>query len=381
MVHVRRGLLILVGLAGLFWPTAGFGQSAPSADSPGEAIPTPRVLETPPATVPSGSANLPPAMPPPGSAPSVGGVFPEGGILVPPGQVAGWFATIEVGLLDPHINSHLNSGSNIKTPFLTPSTATGSVQTPVAPGSSADVINLFGNPIILPVAPLDWAGAPRLRLGYRLADGAGDIQLDWRMVASQGTDTIPNFDAAGDGIVKSRVNVQQAKLTYGSSEFLTNAPSLNRTWAVRYGLSAADIFFDSQAHGQQILEERASSNFAGAGLAIVFQWNKPISKTGFGLYGELDATGLIGWTQQRFRETIATTDVGPLSSSANLRLQSNGIGIFSVEGGFSYAPWQDRTWRFTLGYLWQRFWWVGATSDSNANLTLQGLFFRGEWRY
>src|SRR6516165_8299173 len=163
MVHVRRGLLILVGLAGLFWPTAGFGQSAPSADSPGESIPTPRVLETPPATVPSGSANLPPAMPPPGSAPSVGGVFPEGGILVPPGQVAGWFATIEVGLLDPHINSHLNSGSNIKTPFLTPSTATGSVQTPVAPGSSANVINLFGNPILLPIAPLDWAGAPRLR--------------------------------------------------------------------------------------------------------------------------------------------------------------------------------------------------------------------------
>src|SRR5579871_1743133 len=143
MVHVRRGLLILVGLAGLFWPTRGFGQSAPSADSPGETIPTPRVLETPPAAVPPDSANpLPAAPPPPGPVPSAGGLFPEGGILVPPGQANGWFATIEVGLLDPHINSHLNSGSNIKTPFLTPSTPTGSVQTPVAPGSSASIISL-----------------------------------------------------------------------------------------------------------------------------------------------------------------------------------------------------------------------------------------------
>jgi hypothetical protein len=381
MVYTPRGLLILAGLAGLFWPTAGFGQSAPSADTANETIPTPRVLEATPAASPSDSAAFLPAMPPPGPAPGGGSAFPEGGILVPPGQTTGWFANIEIGLLDPHINSHLNSGSNIKTPFLTPSTPSGSVQTPVAPGSSASVINLFGNTITLPIAPLDWAGAPRLRLGYRLADGAGDVQLDWRMLASQGTDVLPGFDAAGDGVLRSRVNVQQAKLTYGSSEFLTNAPNLNRTWAVRYGVSAADIFFDSQAHGQQILEQRASSNFAGVGLALAFQWNKPIRQTGFGLYGELDASGLVGWTRQRFSETIATTDVGPLSSSANLKLQSNGIAIFGVEGGFSYDPWQDRTWRFTLGYLWQRFWWVGATNDSNANLTLQGIFFRGEWRY
>ena len=56
------------------------------------------------------------------------------------------------------------------------------------------------------------------------------------------------------------------------------------------------------------------------------------------------------------------------------------MGIFGVEGGLSYAPWEDRTWRFTLGYQWQRWWWVGATSDSNADLSIQGIIFRGEWR-
>jgi len=385
MTHRLRGLLILAGLVGVLWPSAGFSQSTPPTDPANETLPppsrmpstpSPPPLNLPPAGTLSTSPNLPPPPPLIGDGPAS-----ENGILGPPGQAIGWFGTVEIGLIDPHINSHLNSGSNIKAPFLTPSTPTGSVQTPLPPGSNADVIRIFGDHITLPMAPLNWTGAPRLRLGYRFADGAGDVRLEWRMAASQGSDTIPNFDAGGNGLLRSRLNVQQARSTYGTSEFLTNAPQINRTWAVRFGVSAADLLFDSRAQGQQILDQSASSSFAGVGPTVAFQFHKPLAQSRVSLYGELDATGLAGWTRQHFSETVAGDFGTTFTDSVALRRQSNGVGILGVEGGFSYAPWDDRCWRFTLGYQWQRWWWVGATSDSNADLTLQGIFFRGEWRY
>ena len=282
--------------------------------------------------------------------------------------------------IDPHIDSHLDSGSNIKAPFLTPSTPTGSVQTSVPPGSSADVLNAFGHPIRLPTAPLNWAGSPFVRVGYRLANGAGDVRLDWRMVASQGNGTLADFDAAGTGLLQSRLNVQYARLTYGTSEFSPDVPTINRTWSARFGVAAADVFFDSQARGQQVLFQKASNNFAGVGPTLAFLFWKPLTPWGLNLFGELNATGLIGFTRQHFGETIVV-DGQTYSDFVSLEKQSNGVGIFGAQGGFSYAPWEDRTWRFTLGYQWQRWWWAGASSDSNAALTLQGVFFRTEWRY
>jgi hypothetical protein len=381
MVHLLRGLLILAGLAGLLGPNRGFGQSTPApADSASETIATPpRLLETPSARRLDPLPN-PLTMPAPRPAPFDEALPSENGELAPPGQTIGWFANIDGALIKPHIDSHLNSGSNIKAPFLTPSTPTNSVQTSLPPGSNANIIAPFGDHITLPIAPLSWTGSPFIRLGYRFANGAGDVRLDYRLVASQGSETLAHFDAAGDGWLKSRLNVQRVNLTYGTSEFLTDMPEMNRLWAVRFGISAADVFFDSQARGRQVLQQTASNSFGGVGPTLAFQFHKPIAQSRVSLYGELDATGLIGFTRQHFSETVATED-GPLSASVALRRQSDGVGIFGFEGGASYTPWKDRLWRFTLGYQWQRWWWVGASSDSNAALTLQGFFLRGEWRY
>lgn len=377
MLRSLRMLLMAAALIGLMRPDWARGQSAP-AD---ETIPTPpRLLELPPSVSPPPIANPSVALPPPEPPPTTGWPPRETGVFGAPGQWDGWFVNVDGALIVPHIDSHLNSGTNIKAPFLTPSTPTGSVSTTAPPGSDATIISIFGRTITLPIAPLNWVGSPFVRVGYRFANGAGDVRFDWRMVASQGTDTVPNFDAGGNGLLTSRVNVQYARLTYGTGEYLTNDPTLNRNWSARFGAAAADVFFDSQARGQQILQQRASSDFAGVGLTVGFQFHKPIEQTRFQLYGELDATGLIGDTRQHFSETVAGTG-GPFSASASLPLESNGIGIFGVEGGVSYVPWDDRTWRFTFGYQWQRWWWVGASSDANAALTLQGFFFRGEWRY
>jgi hypothetical protein len=340
-----------------------------SSDNPLPATPNPPA---------PGNLFAPPGLPPPGYSPGSGGPFQENGVLGPPGQWIGWYANLEGGLIKPHINSHLNNGGNVHGQRITSTTLTG--QLDINPNGSGNVVTLFGSHITLPVAPLNWTGSPRLRLGYRLGEGAGDLRLEWSMVASQGTDTLPQFDAAGAGFLRSRLNVQYASFTYGTSEFLNNAPHLNRTWGARFGLAAADVFFDSQANGQQILAQTASNDYAGVGPTLLLWAYKPIFQSRINLYGQLDGTGLIGWTRQHFSETIANGGM-PLTESFALGKQSNGVGIFGVEGGLSYAPWDDRSWRFTLGYQWQRWWWIGASSISNADLTIQGIFFRGEWRY
>ena len=262
MIRMLCGSLLLAGLAGLFWPSAGFSQSTPPADAPAETLSRPaRVAETPespqtpsPTIPPPGGLPPAPAVPPswfiPGPNPALvpGGVYQENGVLGPPGQWSGWFANVEAGLIKPHIDSHLNNGGNVVAPFLTNNTSAGSLNT--GNGASNTII-LFGDKITLPVASLNWTGGPRLRLGYRLPDGAGQFRMEWSMVASQGTDTIANFDASGAGFLRSRLNVQSVSFTYGTDEFVANAPRIDRTWGARFGLSAADVFFDSRARASR----------------------------------------------------------------------------------------------------------------------------------
>jgi hypothetical protein len=53
-----------------------------------------------------------------------------------------------------------------------------------------------------------------------------------------------------------------------------------------------------------------------------------------------------------------------------------------MESGLSFMPQLGCNWlRFTGGYRFEQWWYLGDTSTSNAGLTLQGVFLRGEWGY
>jgi hypothetical protein len=130
-----------------------------------------------------------------------------------------------------------------------------------------------------------------------------------------------------------------------------------------------------------VLNEGFSSSFAGVGPRFLLEYIKPLPKLPVCFYSRLDVSGILGKTRQHFSENQlingslmnATAAVGP---------QSDGVALFNVEGGLSYVPsWFNGQTRITLGYRWQRYWWVGATDDSNADLTFQGVFLRGEYRY
>ena len=239
------------------------------------------------------------------------------GMLYPAGQKLGWFGGFGAGLVKPHINSHVTSGTLLAPTFTTP--------------------------LQLPTAPLAWTGMPQVDAGYRLAQGAGEFLASYRFLASEGSTNLPAFDLAGAGYLKSRLNVNRFNFSYVNHEFLIDRmPNLFRDVWAGAGVSAANVFFDSQARGAQILNMQATNNFAGVGPYGAFGLDKQLGQSPCSLYGRLDAAGLIGKTRQHFEET-AVTPRGLVSAAASSGSQSNGVGLPGSASGVCYTPGQPCT--------------------------------------
>src|SRR5262245_21683003 len=134
-------------------------------------------------------------------------------LLDPPSTPPGWFAALDVELVGPAIKQR--------------------VQGQVMLGETLVDVRL-------PDADLNWTGAPRLQLGYRFAEGVGELAASYRLLATEGSGSIPGFDAAGDGALKSRLDAQVLILDYSSREF-----SLWPFWDMKahVGVCFPSIFF------------------------------------------------------------------------------------------------------------------------------------------
>src|SRR5262245_25681946 len=69
-----------------------------------------------------------------------------------PADPPGWFGAVTLGVVRPHLSGNLIGG--------------------------------FG----LPFASLDWTVLPRVEVGYRLPDGAGDLRLGYQFLSASGSD-------------------------------------------------------------------------------------------------------------------------------------------------------------------------------------------------
>jgi hypothetical protein len=281
-------------------------------------------------------------------------------VLDPPGQSIGWYATLGAELLKPHITNRLTTPG------------------PLAPALSG--------PIRLPVAPLDWTGAPQLGLGYRFDNGAGELLVDYRLVASAGSELLPGLDSTGAGLLRSRLNLNTVDVDYVLPEFLT-PEGVDTSWWFRrelragFGLRVASAFFDSAA-GRQALDERVSSLFAGVGPHAFWDYRQKLGDGPLWLYTRLDAAGVFGKIRQRFSEVAVGPGGAVAAGGFDTGRLSSGVGVGGFEAGLSWAnPFGYRALRLTAAYSWERWWNLGRTDDSNAELTLQGLVFRAEFRY
>jgi hypothetical protein len=271
-------------------------------------------------------------------------------LLDPPPAQPGWFTALEVDVVGPAIKQHVIG----RVPL-------GGVATGVE----------------LPTATLGWTGAPRIEVGYRLPAAVGELSASYRLLATDGTGTIPGFDPAGDGALRSRLDANVVFLDYTSREF-SLWPGADMKAHV--GVCLPSIFFDSQAVGA-LREQRFSNYYFGAGPHLGFDFWQHLPVPGLDLYTRLEGTDTVGHVQQRFEESLASVGGG---SSFIKKVRE--VPMLHLEMGVGYtAPWPGKQLRFLAGYTIERWWYLAQTyntdNPSRGELTVQGIFLRAEWGF
>jgi hypothetical protein len=223
-------------------------------------------------------------------------------------------------------------------------------------------------------AELDWTGVPRLAVGYRFAEGCGEVLVSYRFLISEGTEVAPNFDFLGDGQVKSRLNMNVIDLDYRSSEY-SLAPRWDMRWTV--GARIASVYFDSRVMGQ-FLGMRTSNDFFGAGPHAGLELARHFDLPGLAAFGRIDGSVLVGGIDQAFEETFTFPGTA-VGNAVNVH-STQAVETLSFELGLRYIPPGERI-RFSLGYQFEYWWGLGKAGPSSAELSDQGIFFRSEFNF
>ncbi|MBY0523385.1 MAG: hypothetical protein K2R98_08295 [Gemmataceae bacterium] len=261
----------------------------------------------------------------------------------------GFYAAFELGILKPHVKFAL--------------------QAPVD-------VPVFGRDVVhLPYPALDWTGSPRIELGYRFPEAFGELLLTYRSLNSEGTGTLVNFDGFGPGILTSRLDLHSVDLDYAQREFGLG-PSWDMKW--RIGVRLASVYFDSKAGGL-VGEQRATNHFLGAGPQAGLGLTRELGMGGFSAFGRFEAAALFGRIGQGFEETFAFSNAA--FGGATRVSETQVVPVAQAELGLSWVPMKKAPLRFACGYQYEAWWLAGRTSDSRADLWMQGVFLRVEWKY
>jgi hypothetical protein len=278
-------------------------------------------------------------------------------VLPPPG----WFTAVEIGIVLPHVRN-------------------GLIDTVQVDGRPPDVVHLES-------ALLDWTGAPRFEVGYRLPTGFGEVALAYRFIVSEGSGMIAGPDASA--MLHSRLDLNTADLDYASREF-SLWPHCDMKW--RFGIRVADIFFDSRAvepfdaaaAGSGIQETRLSNNFIGIGPHTGLELAQKFPSCGLALVAQIDGGTLLGQLRQGFFEGATATDANGLPMTGLTR-RSNPQDVPMVTGfvGLRWLPAGGPRVHVDAGYQYEYWWNVGrlSTSGSRAELSDQGAVLRAEFNF
>jgi hypothetical protein len=217
---------------------------------------------------------------------------------------------------------------------------------------------------------------PSIAVGYRLPEGFGEFLVTYRFLVAEGRDTIGDFDPGGDGMLKSRLNMNVIDLDYASREF-----SLFPKWDMKWQIGAriASVYFDSRAIGT-FLEQRTSNNFFGAGPHGALELGYHLDWPGLSVFARLDGAVVLGRVGQGFEETVSFPGMPTFGGAATVH-SSQAVPVFSFETGLCYVPGGADRMRFCLGYVLEHWWELGQAGASSAELNDQGVFFRSEFNF
>jgi hypothetical protein len=344
----------------------------------------PPVLPASPAPVPSVQPIGPPilgdpqaaaAAPLPPTAPAyplppVPSAVPAGPAALDPGR-DGW---ANIGVQSKPEGLFLNG----ELEFLFPYVKNQLSATLTFPNGSTDRLNV-------PQTGLDFTVSPRFELGYHLPSSLGDLLIGYQFLVTEGhgQDTT-NF---GSSSIKSRLDINQFDIDYATA---TYSPLPRYDLKFRIGARLGAVYLDSEA-SNAIDFQQASNYFVGAGPSATIDFEHRFKEVPeLGLYFRLDGAALTGQVRQKFRETI---DGGtPGEEDAFFSVQKTQTSeVLTLQAGFIYRPFgefSDRL-RITGGYELQQWWGVGklngsvapANVSSDASITTQGIYLRGEYDF
>lgn len=377
--------LLVITIAGRA-PAQAPAETPPASSTPAiePPPPPPSAYSVPPAaaapsyprpTSPNTAATAPYYPPPGGAAGVINGPAPcapfedrngpllQGDPLLDQSMygMPGWFSAIETDIVKPHVKYVLSDTVQGET---------------VAFGMGPSVF--ITDQVSLPFAALDWTAMPRVELGYRLPGGWGEFLVTYRSLVSQGSDILVNFDAAGDGLLRSRVDLEVVDLDYGSREY-----SLGPNWDIKWitGVRFANVFMDSRADGL-VLEQRSSNHYWGVGPHVGLDLWHRLGNTRLSLFGKLELAALLGQVHQSFEETTfnPASQVATGAAAATLDKTQAGMTI-EAQAGLSWRPWACRPITLSTGYQYEEWWYIGTVNGNHATLSDQGFFLRAEWNY
>jgi hypothetical protein len=271
------------------------------------------------------------------------------GIAGPDGP-PGWFFAADLAVLRPRVRNRLAAVVTF-------------------PGGFEEVV-------ALPEPGQDTTVSPRLEAGYRLAGGLGDLLLAYRLIDSEGSGLLVGFDPFGIVPLRSRLNLNVLDFDYASREWAP-APHWDMKW--RVGARLANSFYDVLAEGP-FLAQRASSHFIGAGPHLGLGLHRHLPLPGWSVYLQTEGALVIGRVHQGYEETMTFPD-GPRVGSATSIDHTHAVPTLGGQLGVAWMPAGWQGWRFSLGYQYEHWWYLGTTELSQLELGAQGLFLRGEYRY
>lgn len=248
----------------------------------------------------------------------------------------GWLAGLELDAVIPHIRNRLSA--------------------PVAVGGGTN------DQLHIPGPDLGWTVSPRIELGYRWGQGAGEVIGAYRLLDDGGSQTV-----AGGNVLHTRLSLHVFDLDYANHEY-----SLGPLWDMKWrvGLRAANMTIGYRADGPAGAKN-VSNFFWGVGPHVGLDLRRRLGSSGLALFGRLEGSAPAGSVHQTFEESQAI---------APTQLRKTAVGLsMDVQAGLSWTV-TDRL-GVSAGYTFTRWWEVGFTPDTRADLWYQGCFLRGEWKY
>jgi hypothetical protein len=253
----------------------------------------------------------------------------------------------------------------------------------------------------VPTAELDGTVAPRFEVGYRFAQGAGELLLAYRFLSTSGSQKETNFDGTselgqsfntfaqliqnnpaiasllGPINLHTRLDINAWDIDYGSREY-----SLWPCWDMRWraGVRFAGIYFDS-TESNAVLQQKVSNYYFGVGPHIGLDLRRFIMGTEFQLIGRIESALLIGQAWQTFEEQVTIPGVGSAFAASNRSNQQLVAPWLNVQLGVGWTPHNFDHFTFSAGYTFEVWWDIADVGDSRGNITDQGVFLRAELRF